>query len=102
MSCAPPWTSRYPSWIITDNRRLDYLKIGLNDTLRMSEAYHRYNDWYHLSLASTVLFVGVYAYGIYDAFSSSSDYLSANAAGEHGIICAIEPSSWRMGYKIRF
>lgn len=90
------------SWIITDNRRRDYLKIGLNDTLRMSEAYHRYNDWYHLSLASTALFVGVYAYGIYDAFFPGSDYLSTQLPRDHGIMCMVDRSGWQMGYKIRF
>jgi len=90
------------SWIVTDNRRHDYLAVGLNDSLRMNEMYDRYNDWYHISFASTAVFLGVYIYGICDAFSLRPNYLSANAVGEHGVVCAVGPASWRMGYEIRF
>ncbi len=90
------------SWIITDNRRRDYLAVGLNDSLRMDETYGRYNDWYHISLASTAVFIGIYIYGIYDAFFPGSDYLSAQLPRDHGIMCVVDRSGWQMGYKIRF
>lgn len=89
-------------WVVTDNRRQDYLAIGLNDTLRMNEAYGRYNNWYRLSLASTAVLLGVYIYGICDAFIPGSDYFSAQASHEQGFVWSLGRAGGRLGYEIRF
>ena len=60
------------SWIITLDKRYDYLALGPSETEKMDNAYNTYNTWQRTSIVSSVLFLGIYFYSIYDAMFTNT------------------------------
>lgn len=90
------------SWLITSDKHKSYLSVGPGDPAALNKAYHSYNSWFRTATISSAAFLGVYAYGVIDAFLFQTSYKSAQVMHHSGILYVCECAGWRLGYEIDF
>jgi tetratricopeptide (TPR) repeat protein len=90
------------SWTITDQQHRNYLDVEPGDTVQLNRTYNRYNGWHHVSFVSTGVFIGIYLFGVYDAYHYKADSRSARAVKNIRLEYGGITDGWRIGYIARF
>ena len=90
------------SWVITQSKYNDYIDLGPDEIDRMDEVYRTYNRWYRTSLVASAIFLGIYAYSIYDAMFAGTTTKSSAPESKKGLSYTFNNECISINYTVSF
>lgn len=90
------------SWVLQEAAHTKYLDIGPGNIHEMDDAYKRYKFWYSTAVFTSLTFLGVYLYNIYDVIFTKPATGSSMINLDKGIYCTVDKNRFQIGYNVSF
>ncbi|MCK4250744.1 tetratricopeptide repeat protein [candidate division WOR-3 bacterium] len=90
------------SWVLQEAAHTKYLDVGPGNIHEMDDAYKRYKFWYSTAVFTSLTFIGVYFYNIYDVIFTKPATGSSMINLDKGIYCTVDKNRFQIGYNISF
>ncbi|MEE8597398.1 MAG: hypothetical protein V3T09_06285 [bacterium] len=90
------------SWVLQEAAHNNYLDVGPDSIDEMDEAYKTYKFWYNTAAFTSLTFIGVYLYSLYDVVFTKPATGSSMIDLNKGIYCTADKNSFQIGYNISF
>lgn len=91
------------SWIIAGNKHDAYKALSSSEPSSVfTDAYDKYKLWYNIASVSTLAFLGVHAYNIYDVLFHRPRTRTSMIESDRGFVLDANMERVRFGYVLQF
>ena len=90
------------SLIMREAAHNNYGDVGPDNIDEMDEAYKTYKFWYNTAAFTSLTFIGIYLYNLYDVVFTKPATGSSMIDLNKGIYCTADRNSFQIGYNISF
>ncbi len=90
------------SLILREAAHNNYIDVGPDNIDEMDEAYKTYKFWYNTAAYTSLTFIGIYLYNLYDVIFTKPATGSSMIDLNKGIYCTADKNSFQIGYNISF
>lgn len=90
------------TWIVASKKGQDYQNLRSINPSNYDDAYEQYKLWLNISAASTIVFLGVHAYNLFDIVFRKPKIRTSMTDLEPGFLCEAAPDRVKIGYNLKF
>ena len=90
------------TWIVASKKEQTYQDLRSTNPSAYDDAYEQYKLWLNISAASTIVFLGVHAYNLFDIIFRKPNIRTSMTEPEQGFICEAASDRVKIGYNLKF